>query len=599
MDSTLNDIPVSLRSWPSIANDSNALPTLIQRINIERGGFLNITEESLRQEIADEELNGQDEEDSSSSDEEDEPDKLKALMAAREELLKEIEQAHQSSLFALDFISLLLTKDAPIQAMYTMSPYLQEMIPPKTLGADKLAATKLTEAQKADNKQIAKGWKAQSLDNAVDSILASATRLEKEIEHETKYWEQVLAVSDNGWAVCRLPNEKHTLGVRYGFSEASPAFKNRSLAVLRRNADGSISLDQGIAETEPKTLRVRIQVDGEYTGISTIPKAVPEDAPIESLILQARNTVFAEELWQELNREARSLAPIQAKDDTLIYQLSKTKTIVLDLVSLNESRITSTNDTDKSIAEGLYLALNLLLSYSHRQNYRRRTQPRKPISPQKEPPPPILLLRGVLTRLAYQESITALHSLLGPLCSVLKDASITPPSSYTLIPNVGKPPSILTNAEKTIMSLISQLEAKVTLSITANTTINITLNTYLNPTNSLFHVSLANPDDPLHLTCPPYTPYSSFEALRDYIFQATACALASTLIPSLIPVSNVHSPPANGTTKQKEEKDWVQTAQPSLLTNPNTQKQLSISVRAREANRGSIYFGKSGISLDV
>ncbi len=90
---------------------------------------------------------------------------------------------------------------------------------PKTLGADKLADPRLTEAQRTDNRQIAKGWKAQSLNSVVDSILASATRLEKEIEHETKYWEQVLAVSDSGWAVCRLPNEKHILGVRYGFSE--------------------------------------------------------------------------------------------------------------------------------------------------------------------------------------------------------------------------------------------------------------------------------------------------------------------------------------------------------------------------------------------
>lgn len=80
-----------MRSWPSSAHDPSALPTLIQRINTERGGFLNITEESLRQQIAEEELNGQDEEESSSSEEEEEPDRLKELMTAREELLREIE----------------------------------------------------------------------------------------------------------------------------------------------------------------------------------------------------------------------------------------------------------------------------------------------------------------------------------------------------------------------------------------------------------------------------------------------------------------------------------------------------------------------------
>lgn len=130
-----------------------------------------------------------------------------------------LRQAHYSAAIALDFVSLLLSKDAPVQANLSLTKDLRDAVGMGTLGADKLQNSRLTNAQKLDNKQIAKGWKTQSLNKTVDSILASATRLEKEIESETKYWEQVLAVSDNGWAVCRLPNDKHTLGVRYGFSE--------------------------------------------------------------------------------------------------------------------------------------------------------------------------------------------------------------------------------------------------------------------------------------------------------------------------------------------------------------------------------------------
>ncbi len=122
-------------------------------------------------------------------------------------------------MLALDFISILLSKDAPVQASLSLSLHLQTLIGVKTIGADKLAVPRITEAQKQDNKQVAKGWKIQHLDKTVDSILASATRLEKEIEHETKYWEQVLAVSEKGWAICPLPNQKHILGVRFGFSE--------------------------------------------------------------------------------------------------------------------------------------------------------------------------------------------------------------------------------------------------------------------------------------------------------------------------------------------------------------------------------------------
>ena len=123
------------------------------------------------------------------------------------------------SVQALDFVSLLLTKDLPVQASATINPALREAVPMGSLGADKLSASRYTDVEKLDNKQVAKAWKVQSLNKTVDTILESATRLEKEIEKETKYWEQILYVSDAGWALCRLPNEKHTLGVRFGFAE--------------------------------------------------------------------------------------------------------------------------------------------------------------------------------------------------------------------------------------------------------------------------------------------------------------------------------------------------------------------------------------------
>ena len=36
---------------------------------------------------------------------------------------------------------------------------------------------------------------------------------------EARYWEDVLAVKQKGWSVCRYPRERQTLGVRYGFLE--------------------------------------------------------------------------------------------------------------------------------------------------------------------------------------------------------------------------------------------------------------------------------------------------------------------------------------------------------------------------------------------
>lgn len=124
-------------------------------------------------------------------------------------------------MFALDFVSLLISKDQPNQASLSISPFLRDHVGMGTLGADKVHASRTTDTQKIDNKRIAKGWKIQTLNRTADSILASATRLEKEIGLETAYWKQVLAISENGWAICRLPNEKHTLGVRFGFTEGT------------------------------------------------------------------------------------------------------------------------------------------------------------------------------------------------------------------------------------------------------------------------------------------------------------------------------------------------------------------------------------------
>jgi mediator of RNA polymerase II transcription subunit 17 len=130
-----------------------------------------------------------------------------------------LSEAHAHAVQALDFVSLLLTKDLPTQAKGTLNPTLQGVVPMGSLGMDKLAASRYTEQEKTDHTRVAKAWRVKSLNKSVDSILESATRLEKEIEKETRYWEEILSIDDAGWALCQLPHEKHTLGVRFGFSE--------------------------------------------------------------------------------------------------------------------------------------------------------------------------------------------------------------------------------------------------------------------------------------------------------------------------------------------------------------------------------------------
>ncbi|KAL2062331.1 hypothetical protein VTL71DRAFT_6597 [Oculimacula yallundae] len=582
MEHIPNEFPISLRPWPS-ANSNDALPSIIQRINFERGGFQNITEESLREEIAREELNNGDTAESSSEDEE-EPDKAKELNAAREEFIGQIEQAHQASMLALDFISLLLSKDAPVQASLSLSPDLQAMVGVKTLGADKLAAPRTTDAQKQDNRNIAKGSKTQQLNKTVDSILTSATRLEKEIEHETKYWEQVLAVSEKGWAICRLPNQRHILGVRFGFSESSPAFRGRSLAALNRNPDGTISLDQGLADAQPKSLRVRIEVDGSYTGSSIVPKAIPQDSSVEALILQARNTIFSEELWQEMNRESRILEPVRSIDGTLVYRLTDTRTMVLDLIPLEEEPVQVTGPDDH-IAEGIFLALNILLSSAHRLAHRLRTKVPDPIVLEKKISPPLNILRPFITRVKHQEMISQLQDILQPLYRILCSLQLDSPPYYTQMPTIYPPNPNLTTAERTVSGLTDRLEVLATITITPTTTFVIKAQTHSIPTiYSQFLVAISPPASPLHTTCPPPPRFDSLLALQEYLYYATSCALASIFVP--MPPLPLESTTEDRLSKSKLSSPlhWTLSSTPSTLSKPvsnsSKTKQLAFTIRS-------------------
>ena len=416
-----------------------------------------------------------------------------------------------------------------------------------SLGADKLSVSRYTEAHKLDNKRVAKGWKIQSLGNAVDSILASATRLEREIAKETKYWEQILDVSDAGWSLCRLPNEKHTLGVRFGFTEcmsqawyflrpmlikaAAPAFKSRSLAALRRNPDGTIYLDQGLARVEPQALRVRILTSSVETGSSSVPSAFANDATIESEVLQARNNIFASELWQEISRESRLLGSygVRTYDDTLICPLTPQKTVVLDMVPLGDSKLSSIRSDDK-LAEGICLGLHLFLSCAHRRKHRSRTQIPPAISNHKQHTETYSLLRPLITRMNHQSAVSAAHRLFKPLCAVLASAKITPMPVYDI---ENTPPSAalintLSVTEATILALTDRLESIITFKVTETTYITVRLRTTSQTVCTTNHTISLSPESPLNIICKAPRPLDQWSKVEEYVLYATSCILASS-----------------------------------------------------------------------
>jgi mediator of RNA polymerase II transcription subunit 17 len=60
-----------------------------------------------------------------------------------------------------------------------------------------------------------------ALDSATDEILKAAKKLEKEVRRETKYWQEIMSISDKGWPIQRLRQNTRNVpfAVRYGHSE--------------------------------------------------------------------------------------------------------------------------------------------------------------------------------------------------------------------------------------------------------------------------------------------------------------------------------------------------------------------------------------------
>ena len=93
MGSIPAQFPLSLRAWPSKGDNATALPSLITRINAERGNFRTVTEETLEGEIRQSQISKEASAVVGDSDEvvEEEPDRLKELTTAREDILIQLE----------------------------------------------------------------------------------------------------------------------------------------------------------------------------------------------------------------------------------------------------------------------------------------------------------------------------------------------------------------------------------------------------------------------------------------------------------------------------------------------------------------------------
>ncbi|KAM3558870.1 hypothetical protein MY1884_003762 [Beauveria asiatica] len=589
--------PLSMRPFPVADKSPKSLADFIARVNALPGGFRSVTETSLEEELdarrdgtttaaaaaaaAGEEGAAQDDDvdmsdDANADDDEEDDDEdtaAKDPMTARMEVLRNIDTASNTAMLTLDSLSLLLSKHNPTQASLTLSQQLRELVGIGTMGADRLDDANTTPAKTRDCEAVAAGWTLMEISRTRDAAEDAAAFLGAEMAAEGRYWEGVMGVRQAGWSVCRVPggsgDASTGLGVRFGFSEAAPEFQRNGLAPIRRGDDGVPWLDMGRLGGTPERLVVTYERGGKVVGRAASQELRDDDGrdgngaggDLQARVLGARNTIFAQELWHELTREARSLAAYDVHPDDekrLVCAVDANARIIVELLPASSSSSSAAsaaaaaqpqlNDHDDNLpenttAEAISLALHILLTYAHRCNELLRIRPLPPHVPRTRGQHVHTLLRPVIARLLYARSARSATQLVGNLVQTLRRAGVTG-SSFTLCtpqPTVADFAAAAAgpNQPSAAVSLVRHMLQPTDFALDVallpsgddgdgDVSFSVRGRTYLVPVTATYYHVLAPAGAAIHALCAPYPDgYPDLAALADYLCVVAARALAA------------------------------------------------------------------------
>ena len=325
---------------------------------------------------------------------------------------------------------MLLTKYKKAPAEASLSPYLKGILPTSSLDTEHIGQPASVKANIDKDALSSAGLKFQSLNSAADAILKSAKKLVDEVKLETKYWNQVSSVAAKGWAVSRLPRERQTLGVRFGFLESPTEYRDQGLGPLRRSEDGSVDLDLSVNKARPRVLRARVLRNEITIATSSEQRDRMDDDSTEAEILRARNSTFDSELFAEIYREGRSLATrgVRCHNNGVAIPLAIGEIILVELVDQTSSlpQALPGNEFKKQqrLPDIVIVALRILLCHSHRQNYRRRKEKPPSVSDRRAQRVPANLLRPILSFLQHRFAVGSLQHKLDQIQSIFSNAGL-------------------------------------------------------------------------------------------------------------------------------------------------------------------------------
>ena len=327
-------------------------------------------------------------------------------------------------------------------------------------------------------------------------------------------------------------------------------FRDRGLAALRRDEEGNIKPVRGV---KSKIRRLRVRIVQQGVPIASDEKAdgaSAQESSIAPSILQARNSIFDEELHHEIHREARNLANqgVRCIGDAVILPYEVDKQIEIDLVPFEGRDLnipetdafnasSKTSQKDNIILKSISISLRILLSHAHHQNLARRSQLPPPIRATKHTRPIYAILKPILEVLRNRYDIQATQTFLGNLGKAISAAnldfkigeSIISPDLASL-PILARPAAVSVT-EALVNSLTAPQKCSVAVHLPSNLiTLKVDLYTnFLPPTMGTdYQVSIVScPPASLLADFPQRMHFPSAAALEDHILDLLTVNLVS------------------------------------------------------------------------
>ena len=164
------------------------------------------------------------------------------------------------------------------------------------------------------------------------------------------------------------------------------------------------------------------------SSMTAASKPVMDDS-VEAEILNARNSIFDEELHHEIHREARNLVNqgVRCVGTSILIPFGSNKQLEVDLVSTEDN--TPDNAVEYDIGSGrivqnAILVLRILLSDAHRQNLRSRSK-KPPVLRESKPPRQLYpILKPIVEYLQHRSHVRTLRDFLAEVRATIEKAGL-------------------------------------------------------------------------------------------------------------------------------------------------------------------------------